>query len=148
MSSPSSSSLLCRSKAKEILDPYTHLWRFVGDITNIIAEYATRNNDFAFVMIVGRECKIILECLESIKHLATSYLICNVPRTNSIHENDDDTIQKVESFMNANKIPGQVIHFPWQNFGINRTYIMDQARIHPATFDARYICWLDAWVTF
>jgi len=94
-------------------------------------------NRFCFIAIVRDESPVIERCLRSIADIATSYLICD---TGSI----DDTVAKVRRGMEELRIPGAVIHLEWRNYGFNKTYLLEQVRVHPETRACRYIIWHDA----
>lgn len=94
-------------------------------------------NRFCFVAIVKNEAHVIKRCLDSIANIATSYLICDTG-------SDDDTVQIIRSYMAAKNIEGEVIHEPWQNYGHNRSYLMDQAYTHKLARNAKYLIWHDA----
>lgn len=87
--------------------------------------------------IVKNEGPNIERCLDSIKNIATSYMICDTGST-------DDTVPKIESYMAKAGIPGEVIHKEWQNYGFNRSYLAWKAQNHHLCGKAKYLCWLDA----
>ena len=95
------------------------------------------SNKFCFLAIVRDESPVIERCLASIKNIATSLLICD---TGSV----DDTVVKIENFLETEKIPGEVIHTEWVSYGETKTYLLEQFRNHPVCGDAKYIFWLDA----
>ena len=94
-------------------------------------------NRCCFIAIVKNEGPNIERCLESVRNIVTSYMICDTGST-------DDTVSKIENYMKGAGIPGEVIHKEWQNYGFNRSYLMWKLQTHPVYGKAKYICWLDA----
>jgi glycosyltransferase involved in cell wall biosynthesis len=72
-------------------------------------------------MIVKNEEKIIERCLDSVKPLIDCISICDTGST-------DHTVEIIQKYMKANKIPGQVHYQQWKNFGINRTLSCEAAQ--------------------
>lgn len=70
-------------------------------------------------MIVKNESAILRRLLESVLPLVDSYCICDTGST-------DDTIEIIETFFKDNNIPGQVVEEPFQDFGYNRTFALQQ----------------------
>lgn len=70
-------------------------------------------------MIVKNESAILRRLLESVLPLIDSYCICDTGST-------DDTIEIIEAFFKDNNIPGQVVEEPFQDFGYNRTFALQQ----------------------
>lgn len=91
-------------------------------------------NIFCFVAIVKNESHIIKRCIDSIANIATSYLICDTGST-------DGTPEIIEEYMKEKNIPGEVIHKKWVNYGLNKSYLMEQVYIKS---NAKYIIWHDA----
>jgi glycosyltransferase involved in cell wall biosynthesis len=90
---------------------------------------------FCLVMIVRDEAPVIQRCLDSVRNIITSFVICDTGST-------DCTPTIIEHYAKQAGIPGCVLRHPWRNFGYNRTWVFDRAReIEP---DAQYWCWLDA----
>jgi glycosyltransferase involved in cell wall biosynthesis len=71
-------------------------------------------------MIVKNESKIIERLLETVAPIIDSYCICD---TGSI----DDTKERIERFMAAKGIRGEVFELPFTNFGYNRTAALVKA---------------------
>lgn len=67
-------------------------------------------------MIVRNESAIIERCLDA-AHAAVALDGVAISDTGS----DDATVQKIEAWMQTNKVPGQVGHEVWRDFGHNRT---------------------------
>lgn len=70
-------------------------------------------------MIVKNESAILRRLLESVLPLVDSYCICDTGST-------DDTIEIIETFFKDNNIPGLVVEEPFQDFGYNRTFALQQ----------------------
>jgi glycosyltransferase involved in cell wall biosynthesis len=94
-------------------------------------------NRFCFLAIVRDESSVIERCLESVKNMATSYLVCDTG-------SKDDTVSKIETTMKSYKIPGEVISKKWSSYGEIKNYLWSVSLEHPLTRDAKYICWLNA----
>ena len=94
-------------------------------------------NRFCFLAIVRDEEPVIERCLESVKNLATSYLICDTG-------SKDNTIDKIIEYMARCGIPGEVIQKEWVSYGETKSALLKDFRDHPRVKDAKYICWLDA----
>jgi glycosyltransferase involved in cell wall biosynthesis len=92
---------------------------------------------FCFLAIVRDESKVIERCLESVKNIATSYLICDTG-------SQDDTVDKIQAFMTNCGIPGDTIRREWLSYGENKSELCKVFRNHPYLGGAKYICWLDA----
>lgn len=65
-------------------------------------------------MIVKNEGHVIEEVLECMSKYIDYYVICDTGST-------DDTEKKITEFMNKKKIPGEIHHHKWRDFGYNRT---------------------------
>jgi glycosyltransferase involved in cell wall biosynthesis len=72
-------------------------------------------------MIVKNESQIIERCLNSVKNIVDCISICDTGST-------DDTIERIEKFMQTHGIPGKVHRHTWQNFGHNRTQSVQAAQ--------------------
>lgn len=70
-------------------------------------------------MIVKNESAILRRLLQSVLPLVDSYCICDTGST-------DDTIEIIETFFKDNNIPGLVVEEPFQDFGYNRTFALQQ----------------------
>lgn len=81
-------------------------------VINLTAAEPKQN--ICLTMIVKNESKIIERCLNSAKDVVDCISICDTGST-------DNTVQIIEEFLKKNKIPGQVHHHVWKNFGHNRT---------------------------
>jgi tetratricopeptide (TPR) repeat protein len=86
-------------------------------------------------MIVKNESKIITRLLKSVLPLIDSYCICDTGST-------DNTIDVIMDFFKEHNITsGKIIQEPFQNFGYNRTYALNQCL---GMDNADYILLLDA----
>jgi len=94
-------------------------------------------NKLCFVAVVRDESPVIERCLESIRNIATSYLICDTG-------SKDDTASKIEEYMRKANIPGEVIHTEWVSYGETKSYLFEKFKAHPVVGDAEYLGWLDA----
>jgi tetratricopeptide (TPR) repeat protein len=83
-------------------------------------------------MIVKNESSIIERLLSSIEGIIDSYCICDTGST-------DNTREKIETFMKARGIPGEVFSEPFKNFGYNRNLALQRANKW-----ADYVLLLDA----
>src|SRR4051812_48632159 len=70
-------------------------------------------------MIVRDEQETIERCLESVRPLINSWVICDTG-------SKDSTPWKVESALDG--IPGELHHTEWRDFGVNRTEVVRRAR--------------------
>jgi tetratricopeptide (TPR) repeat protein len=85
-------------------------------------------------MIVKNESAILHRLLQSVLPLIDSYCICDTGST-------DDTIEIIETFFRDNNLPGIVVEEPFQDFGYNRTFALQQcANLE----NADYLLLLDA----
>lgn len=85
-------------------------------------------------MIVKNEGAIIHRLMQSVLPLIDSYCICDTGST-------DNTIDIIETFFKENNIPGLVVQEPFQDFGYNRTFALQQcANLE----NADYLLLLDA----
>lgn len=94
-------------------------------------------NRFCFVGIVKNEAHVIRRCIDSIANIATCYLINDNGST-------DGTSEIITSYMREKNIPGEILYEPWQNYGYNRSYVMEHAYTHGKARGAKYIIWHDA----
>jgi len=85
-------------------------------------------------MIVKNESKVILRLLNSVIHLIDGYCICDTGST-------DNTVELIESFMEEHNIPGTIVREPFQDFGYNRTFALNEAAKMP---NMDYLLLLDA----
>jgi hypothetical protein len=97
----------------------------------------TTSNRFCLLMIVRDEEVIIKRCLDSIKDIFDTYIICDTG-------SKDDTVGKIKEFMDTNNKIGEVIYREWKNFGENKTYLLKYFKHESKVSDAKYIMWLDA----
>ncbi len=80
------------------------------------------NKTLCLNMIVKDESLIILETLKNVtEHLDIDYWV--ISDTGST----DNTCQIIENFFSEKKIPGELIHTPWKDFGHNRTLALEAA---------------------
>lgn len=84
----------------------------------------------ALCMIVKNEAAVVARCIDSIRPVVDNWLIIDTGST-------DDTEAKIRSCLAG--IPGEYLHRPWVNFGVNRTELVRQARGR-----ADYLLLLDA----
>lgn len=84
-------------------------------------------------MIVRNEGAILHRCLESVRPLVDSWLICDTGSS-------DDTLEVVQSVLGD--LPGGLHERPWVDFGHNRSELMELAR-----GSADYLLLLDADMT-
>jgi len=114
---------------------YQHLQEsLMIDVIHIVWTYYY-TNDVALVMLVKNDMKTISQMLSSIKDVVQSYLICDCRPT---YEVSDGTDTVIRAFMKEHHIRGEVIHRPFTTFGESKTYLLEQARLHPLTHDASY----------
>ena len=71
-------------------------------------------------MIVKNESRIIERLLTTVAPIIDAYCICDTGST-------DDTKERIERFMNAKGIRGEVFDEPFKNFGHNRSVALDRA---------------------
>ena len=80
------------------------------------------NKTLCLNMIVKDESLIILETLKNVtEHLEIDYWV--ISDTGST----DNTCEIIEKFFSEKKIPGELIHNPWKDFGHNRTLALKAA---------------------
>lgn len=70
-------------------------------------------------MIVKNESAVIERLMKSVLPIIDSYCICDTGST-------DNTVELIETFFKDNNIPGLVVSEPFQNFGYNRTFALQQ----------------------
>ena len=75
----------------------------------------------ALLMIVRDEAKVIERAIQSILPIIDEYLICDTGPSM------DGTQQLIEGKMGQHQMRGRVIFKEWQNYGFNRSYLMEQA---------------------
>ena len=85
-------------------------------------------------MIVKNEEKIIKRCLDSVKVLIEYVFVVDTG-------SDDNTISKINEWLNDNKIDGKVIQEPWKNFAYNRSFALEQIR---KIKEIEYVLMIDA----
>lgn len=86
-------------------------------------------------MIVKNESRIIRRCLESVADHIACWVIGDTGST-------DDTPQLIEEFFTARGIPGELHHFPFENFGQARNDALARARASSLDYD--YLLLTDA----
>lgn len=72
-------------------------------------------------MIVKNESHIIERCFDSIKDYIDYWVITDTGST-------DDTPKIIKKYFKKHKIPGELHHVPWKNFGYNRSKVMELSR--------------------
>jgi hypothetical protein len=72
-------------------------------------------------MIIRDESQVILKCLESVKHVIDSFIICDTGST-------DNTISIIESWALQNNIPGSIHCHTWVDFSTNRNMALELSR--------------------
>jgi glycosyltransferase involved in cell wall biosynthesis len=72
-------------------------------------------------MIVKNEAPVIRRCLASVRPLVDHVLVVDTGST-------DGTQQLVREYLQQENLPGAVIDEPWQNFGYNRTFALQELR--------------------
>ncbi len=77
--------------------------------------------DICLCMIVRDEERILPETLDSIVPLVRSWLVVDTGSS-------DGTIDLVQRYFEATRLPGEVIERPWVDFGHNRTEALDLGR--------------------
>jgi len=86
-------------------------------------------------MIVKNESRIIVRCLNSVKHIVDYVSICDTGST-------DSTPDIIKTWCTKHEIPGTVHSEPFKNFGYNRTLSVELAKkTYP---NATYFLLLDA----
>ena len=88
-------------------------------------------------MIVKNESKIILRMLDSVFSLIDSYCICDTGST-------DNTMELIQTYFQNKHIPGKIVQEPFQNFGYNRSFALQQC---VGMENADYILLMDADMT-
>ena len=89
-------------------------------------------NTICLNMIVKNESKIITRLFDSVINIIDTYCICDTGST-------DNTIEVIKEYFDNHNIKGKIIEKPFVNFGVNRTYALQQAK-HMAD----YLLFLDA----
>ena len=72
-------------------------------------------------MIVRNECNVILKCLNSVKSIINSFVICDTGST-------DNTISIIENWALTNNISGTVYRHSWIDFSTNRNLALNLSR--------------------
>lgn len=83
-------------------------------------------------MILKNEGHIIERCLESVKNIVDTYVICDTGST-------DDTKEKITKFFDNCGINGVIYDHKWVNFGVNRNMLLEVSK-----FKADYLLLVDA----
>ena len=63
-------------------------------------------------MIVKNEAHVIRECLETVRNLIDTYVICDTGST-------DNTAEVIQDCLKGT--PGEILHHDWVDFGTNRS---------------------------
>jgi len=98
-------------------------------------------NVVAFLGSFRSEGPVCKRLVRSIKHVATSYLLCDTHHPED--KDDGSTRRTITRYMAKRGIPGKVIARPWVNFGVSKTHVLRRARVYRATRTARYFAWTD-----
>lgn len=69
-------------------------------------------------MIVKDESHIIKECIQSVAKYIDYYVICDTGSS-------DNTKQIIKEYFDSQNIPGEIHDHKWENFGVNRTKVLD-----------------------
>ena len=72
-------------------------------------------------MMVKNEEKIIKRCLESVKDIIDYYIISDTGST-------DNTKEIIRKYFEENKIKGEIYDHEWENYGINRTKLLNVSK--------------------
>ena len=72
-------------------------------------------------MILKNEGHIIERCLNSVKNIIDTYVICDTGST-------DDTKDKIKNFFDKCGIKGIIYDHQWVNFGVNRNMLLQAAK--------------------
>lgn len=86
-------------------------------------------------MIVRNESAIIERCLRSVAPHIACYVIGDTGST-------DDTVARIERVLGEQGIPGEIHHFPFENFEQARNEALERCRRSPLAFD--YVLFIDA----
>ncbi len=78
-----------------------------------------RRPRLALCMIVRDEAPVIERCIDSVRDLVDSWVICDTGSTDGTPELIRDLLAD---------LPGELHHTPWVDFGHNRTELMERAR--------------------
>ena len=84
-----------------------------------VAERGARTTTIALCMIVKNEALVIERCLQSVRHLIDSWVICDTGSS-------DETIDVIER--DLCDIPGRLHRTAWVDFGHNRSELLNLAR--------------------
>lgn len=95
-----------------------------------------KRSTICLTMIVKNESHIIERCFNSIKDYIDYWVITDTGST-------DNTPKIIESYFKKHGIKGELHHVPWQNFGYNRSKVMELSRNK-----ADYCILMDADFTF
>jgi len=95
-----------------------------------------KRSTICLTMIVKNESHIIERCFNSIKDYIDYWVITDTGST-------DNTPKIIESYFKKHNIKGELHHVPWQNFGYNRSKVMELSRNK-----ADYCILMDADFTF
>lgn len=85
-------------------------------------------------MIVKNEAPVIERCLERVAPLVDYVLIADTGSS-------DDTVARIEAFLQRRSLPGHVVHQPWVNFAHSRTAALAELQ---ARSDIDYVFTIDA----
>ena len=85
----------------------------------IPSEKIIKNPKICFALVCKNEEKCILTALESVYKFINYWVICDTGST-------DKTCELIENFFKEKKIPGELFHNGWVNFGHNKTILFDR----------------------
>lgn len=85
-------------------------------------------------MIVKDEASVIERCLERVAPLVDYVLIADTGSS-------DDTVERIEAFLQSRNIPGHVVRHTWANFAHNRTLALREMQ---ARKEIDYVFTIDA----
>ena len=72
-------------------------------------------------MILKNEGHIIERCLNSVKDIIDTYVICDTGST-------DDTKEKIKNFFDSYNISGVILDHKWVNFSVNRNMLLQASK--------------------
>lgn len=72
-------------------------------------------------MMLKNEAHIIKRCLESVKDIIDTYVICDTGST-------DNTKEIIKDYFDNLGIKGNIIDHQWENFGVNRSMLLKEAK--------------------